>query len=186
MELDECIAKRRSIRSYKDAPVPREIIDKILNAGVWAPSGMNLQPWHFTIIENRDIINKLSKRTIELVSSSMPLPEDLQAAFKSGKDVVFYGAPLLILISAQKKEDWRTVYLLDCGLAAENMFLTARQEGLGSCFIGFASFLNQDPKILSEVGIPEGHELVAPLIFGYPEEAPEPKPRQVKLLKWIK
>jgi len=185
MELDECIAKRRSVRSYKDRPVPREIINKLLNAGIWAPSGMNLQPWHFTVIEDREVINKLSRRTTEFVKK-MPLPEDILAGFNSGRDVVFYGAPLLILISAQKREDWRTVYLLDCGLAAENMFLTAYQEGLGSCFIGFASFLNQDPKLLSEVGIPEGHELVAPLIFGYPAETPEPKPREVKLLKWIK
>ena len=115
----------------------------------------------------------------------MPLPENLQAAFKSDKDVVFYGAPLLIFISVQKKEEWRTVNLLDCGLAAQNMFLAAYQAGLGSCFIGFAAFLNQDPKALAEIGIPEDHELVAPLIFGYPNEMTVPKSREVKVLKWI-
>jgi nitroreductase len=184
MELDECIAKRRSVRSFKEAPVPKDVTNKILNAGVWAPSGMNLQPWHFTVIESREVINKLSSRTKEL-AKDMPLSKEMKRAFESGRDVIFYGAPLLIFISAQKREDWRTVYLLDCGLAAENMFLTAYQEGLGSCFIGFAAFLNQDPKTLKEIGIPEGYELVAPLIFGYPAEAPAAKPREVKLLKWI-
>jgi nitroreductase len=176
---------RRSIRSFEDKAVPRAVTDKLLEAGVWAPSGMNSQPWHFTVIENREIINKLFRKTKELVTKNMPLPENLQAAFKSDKDVVFYGAPLLILISVKRNEDWRTVNLLDCGLAAQNMFLAAYQAGLGSCFIGFASFLNQDPKALAEVGIPEDHELVAPLIFGYPLENPASKPREVKILKWI-
>ena len=185
MELDECIAGRRSIRSYKDQAVPKDIVNKILSAGSWAPSGMNTQPWRFTIIENREIINSLSRRTKELVKQRMPLPENLQEAFKSDRDVVFYGAPLLIFISVQKKEEWRTVNLLDCGLAAQNMFLAAYQAGLGSCFIGFASFLNQDPKVLAEIGIPEDHELVAPLIFGYPNETPVSKSREVKVLKWI-
>ena len=186
MELDDCIAGRRSIRSFKDESIPSEIIKKLLNAAIWAPSGMNLQPWRFTVIENREIINKLSRRTKELVIKSMPLSEELSAAFKSEKDAVFYGAPLLILVSVPRKEEWKTVNLLDCGLAAENMFLAAYQDGLGSCFIGFAAFLNQDPKILTEVGIPEGYELVAPLIFGYPSETPAPKPREIKMLKWIK
>lgn len=186
MELDACLMGRRSVRSFEDKSVPKEVIDKILKAGVLAPSGMNGQPWHFTVIENREIINKLSKRTKDIVVKNMPLPQNMQAAFKSDKDVIFYGAPLLILISIKKKEEWRTVNLLDCGLAAENMFLAAYQAGLGSCFIGFASFLNQDTKILAEVGIPEDHELVAPLIFGYPLETPAPKPRDVKILKWIK
>ncbi len=186
MELDACLMGRRSIRRFEDKAVPKTVIDKLLEAGVWAPSGMNSQPWRFTIVESMKIINKLSRRTKELVIKTMPLPESLQAAFKSEKDVVFYGAPLLILISVKKDEEWRTINLLDCGLAAQNMFLAAYQAGLGSCFIGFAAFLNQDPKLLAEVGIPEDHELVAPLIFGYPSETPAPKPREVKILKWIK
>ena len=177
---------RRSIRKFEDKAVPKPVIDKLLEAGVWAPSGMNSQPWHFTVIENRETINKLSRRTKELVTKNMPLPDNLQAAFKSDKDVVFHGAPLLILVSIKRNENWRTVNLLDCGLAAQNMFLAAYQAGLGSCFIGFASFLNQDPKALAEVGIPEDHELVAPLIFGYPRENPSSEPREAKILKWIK
>ena len=185
MELDACIQGRRSIRSYKEKAVPKEVINKILNAAVWAPSGMGLQPWRFTVVETREVIQRLSHRTKELVRENMPLSENLQATFKSDKDVVFYDAPLLILISAAENEQWRTVNLLDCGLASQNMFLAAYQAGLGSCFIGFASLLNQDPKVLAEIGIPEDHELVAPLIFGYPNETPQPKSREVKVLKWI-
>lgn len=185
MELDHCIKERRSVRSYLDRPVSREIIDKLLDAAVRAPSGMNLQPWRFTVIENRDVIWSLYTKTAELVMKTLPLSKEIEAAFKSGRDVVFYGAPLLIFISVKKNAAWRTVNLLDCGLAAENMFLAAYQEGLGSCFIGFALSLNQDPESLEKIGIPEDHELMAPLIFGYPKETPEAKPREVKVLNWI-
>lgn len=184
MELDACIKGRRSVRRYAEKAVPKEITEKLLAAGVAAPSGMNAQPWRFVVIENKDVINKLSKKTKELLLG-MQWPESLRGMFKSEKDTIFYGAPLLILICTPKKEGWRDVNLLDSALAAENMFLTAYQEGLGSCFIGFGNFLNQDPKLLAEVGVPEDHELIAPLIFGYSAESPAAKPRSVQVLKWV-
>jgi nitroreductase len=67
MELDACIRGRRSVRRYEDKAVPREIVDKLLEAGVSAPSGMNAQPWRFVVIQNREIINKLSRRTKEML-----------------------------------------------------------------------------------------------------------------------
>jgi nitroreductase len=185
MELDACIIGRRSVRRYEDKSVPKEVIDKLLEAGVWAPSGMNAQPWRFVVIENRESINRLSRKTKEVLLDGQ-WPSDYKDAFKSENDVIFYGAPLLILMCIPKKEDWRTINLLDCGLAAENMFLKAYQEGLGNCFIGFACFLNQNPELLAEIGIPKDHELIAPMIFGYPAEKPVPKPREVKILNWIK
>ncbi|MCJ7444176.1 MAG: nitroreductase family protein [Methanotrichaceae archaeon] len=185
MELNACIKGRRSIRLYQDKSAPKEIVEKILNAGIWAPSGMNSQPWRFVVIENRDIINKLSKRTKEILSK-MPWPTDiLQKYAKSEKDTIFYDAPLLILLCVPKKEEWRQVNILDCGLAAQNMFLTAYQEGLGSCFIGFGWYLNRDPAFLADLGVPADHEVIAPMIFGYPAEDPKPKSRELRILKWI-
>jgi nitroreductase len=185
MELDACISGRRSIRRYEDKAVPKGIIDKLLEAGVWAPSGMNAQPWRFVVIENKENINKLSRKTKEILVNGQ-WPSNYKEVFKSEKDVIFYGAPLLILMCIPKKEDWRMINLLDCGLASENMFLKAYQEGLGSCFIGFACSLNQDPELLAEIGIPKDHELIAPMIFGYPAEKPVSKPRQALILNWIK
>jgi nitroreductase len=184
MELDACISGRRSVRRYEDRPVPKAVVDKLLEAGVSAPSGMNAQPWRFVVVQNREVIGKLSRRTKELLLG-MQWPGEMKEAFKSDKDTIFYGAPLLIMMCVPINEEWKTVNLLDCGLATENMFLEAYQEGLGSCFIGFANFLNQDQRFLDEVGIPEDHELVAPLIFGYPSENPAPKRHEVKVLKWI-
>ena len=187
MELDSCIKGRRSVRRFEDKPIPKEVVDELLEAGVSAPSGMNAQPWRFVVIENRDAIGRLSKMTKEVLLKGQ-WPDNFKESFKSEKDVIFYGAPLLILMCVPEKEEMRTVNLLDCGLAAENMFLKAYQEGLGSCFIGFACFLNQNPKLLAEVGVPEDHELIAPMIFGYPAEktAPKSKPNEIKILNWIK
>lgn len=185
MELDKCITERRSTRKYQPEPIPKAIVDKILNAGVWAPSGMNLQPWRFMVIQDRNTINKLSER-VKQIGSKLPLPSQYIELFKSKEDTIFYGAPLPILVCVPMREDnMKMVNYLDCGLAAQNMLLTAYQEGLGSCFIGFASFLNQDPEILEEVGVPRNMDLLAPLIFGYPADIPRAPPREIKILKWI-
>lgn len=184
MELDDCIKGRRSVRKYEDRGVPKEVVNKLLEAGVSAPSGMNAQPWRFVVIENRDTIKRLSQRTKDLLIKGQ-WPDSLKESFKQEKDVIFYDAPLLIMMCVPKNEVMRTVNLLDCGLAAENMFLKAYQEGLGSCFIGFACFLNQNPTLLAEIGIPGDHELIAPLIFGYPAQKPAPKQNEIKILRWI-
>ena len=185
MELSKCIEGRRSVRAYNDKAVPKKAIDNILDAGVWAPSGMNAQPWKFIVIEDRQTINRLARKTKDIL-----MGQEFAAGFKdmleTETDTVFYGAPLLILMCVKKDEQWKSVNLLDCGLAAQNMFLKAYEEGLGSCFIGFGNFLNADPKFLAEFGVPHDHELVAPLIFGYPAEKPEPKPREAKVIRWIK
>lgn len=183
MELDKCITGRRSVRKYQDKPIPNEVVDKILNAGVWAPSAMNGQPWRFVVIQDRKTINKLSDR-IKQIASTLPIPPKLS---KSKEDVVFYGAPLAVFITVSKREDsMRDLNILDCGLAAQNMLLKSYEEGLGSCFIGFAEFLKRDPSILEEVGINKDMELLASLIFGYPADSPAAPPREVKVIKWIK
>ena len=127
MELNACIKGRRSIRRYQDKSVPKDTIEKILNAGIWAPSGMNAQPWRFVVIENRDIINKLSKSTKEILSK-MPWPTDIQERFKSEKDTIFYNAPLLILLCVPKKEEPRQINLF--GLR------TSCSEYVSDCFSG--------------------------------------------------
>jgi nitroreductase len=184
MELGKCIKGRRSVRAFKDKPVPKRKVEKILDAGSWAPSGMNAQPWRFIVIQQRATIELLSARTKQILLSQ-EFTQGFRKMLESNVDTVFYGAPLLIFICIEKNEEWKSVNLLDTGLAAQNMFLMAHELGLGSCFIGFGNFLNSDPDVLESIGVPRDHELVAPLIFGYPAEKPKAKPRTPKILKWI-
>jgi nitroreductase len=99
------------------------------------------------------------------------------------EDLIFYGAPLLIMICTSPADEWAKA---DVGLAAENMFIAARSLGLGSCYVGLANSLNKDRKLLASLGIPEDHEIIAPLIFGYPKgDFPAAPKREAKVLKRI-
>ncbi|MEM4272366.1 MAG: nitroreductase family protein, partial [Candidatus Bilamarchaeaceae archaeon] len=101
---------------------------------------------------------------------------------KMNADAIFYGAPLLILIVAEKSA-WSEA---DCNLAAQNMMLRAYDLGLGSCYIGYMNRLREDRETLRELGIKDNQELYCPLIFGYPKRWPEPKEREPEIQKRIK
>ncbi|MFH1126173.1 MAG: nitroreductase family protein [Candidatus Altiarchaeota archaeon] len=183
MDVDECIKGRRSVRSYLDKPVEGGKIDAILDAGAMAPSAMNRQPCRFTVVEKKEKIRELSDKTknnVGLLGVGLKIVESL----KVKEDVIFYNAPLLIVISIPKEQDgWSK---LDCALAAENMMLKAFSMGLGSCYIGFARSLNNDKEALKDLEVPKDYEIMAPLIFGYPKDWPKPKEKKAKVLKWIK
>lgn len=188
-EIFKNIYERRSIRNYRPDAVPDDAIKEIIRAGIFAPSAMNVQPWKFVVIRNREMIKRLSDKAKELwieQSKNMQSP-DLQRL----ADLVsvptynlFYNAPLLIMIFADPRGFMPQV---DCAMAAENMMLAARSLGLGSCWIGLAQPLERVSSIMKELGVPEKHRLVGSLIFGFPagevQEAPI-RSRDV-ILRWI-
>ncbi|WP_440948844.1 nitroreductase family protein [Methanosarcina sp. T3] len=96
---------------------------------------------------------------------------------------ILYGAPVFILVFASPD----VIDERDCALAAENMMLAARSLGIGSCWIGLAAGLGNDTEFLKEVGVPGGHKLIAPLIFGYPAKENQKAPARNTdvVLKWI-
>ena len=184
MELDQCIKGRRSIRVYTDEPVDKEQLDAILQAGVWAPTGMGRQPWRFIIIENKDLIKLVSNETKELVKQNMP---QLAEQFSTDKDIVCYNAPMLVLVCAEKDPQWQNVNLLDSVLAAQNMFLKAYELGLGTCYMGFVNFLNVKPEVLHKLGVPENYDMLVPFIVGHPKgELGSGKRDEPNIAKWAK
>ncbi len=114
MDVFEAVQERRSIRAYQDKPVPREKLEKILEAGRLAPSAKNIEPWHFIAVTDEE------KRKI--------LSKGIYAKFLAQ-------SPLVIVACGDKKAspDW---YAIDVALAVENMILTAVSEGLGTCCVG--------------------------------------------------
>ncbi|VVB68494.1 Nitroreductase family protein [Candidatus Norongarragalina meridionalis] len=180
METEKAILGRRAVRDYERKAVPDGVIGKILKAGAMAPSAMDRQPCRFVVITNREKMAELSGKVKEkagLLGFGMRLAE--RAKLK--EDVIFYGAPLLILIVAENGK-WAA---LDCALAAQNMMLRAYDLGLGSCFIGFARFLGDDRETLRSLGIKDSQDLYCPLIFGYPKKWPAPKSREANVQKTI-
>jgi len=184
MSVTDAIRERRSIRKYEPRPVPEQIVKELLSLAAYSPSAMHREPWRFIIVTDPKKIRELSdavKRLMPLIGLAARFVERMQ----SREDTIFYGAPLLILVCAPKGDNWA---MLDCGILAQTMFLAAQSHGIGSCFIGFAQSLNKDEKLLKELGVPSGQEIVAPLIFGYPAEKKEVPERKYedKVLKWYK
>ena len=181
METEKAIFGRRAVRDYEDKPVPEEIIQEILKAGAIAPSAMDSRPCRFIVITDKAKIREFSDK-VKIKAGLLGFGARLVERMKLKEDVIFYGAPLLILIAAEKSTGWTSI---DCALAAQNMMLRAYDLGLGSCFIGFATLIKDDKETLRGLGIKDSQELYCPLIFGYPKKWPEQKDRDAKVQKRI-
>jgi nitroreductase len=184
MKLDDCIKGRRSVRAYTNEPVSKEQIMEVLEAGVWAPTGMDRQPCRFIIIEDKNLIAYVSDQTKLAVQQYMP---PLAEQFKTPKDIVCYDAPVLIFVCTEKDSRWENVNLLDSVLAAQNMFLKAYELDLGTCYMGFVALLINKPDVLKKVGIPENYRLAVPFVLGHPKiKQGAGKRDKPNILKWIK
>ncbi len=177
---------RRSIRKYEERSVPREVIDELLSAAVMSPSAMNKQPWEFVVVTDRNVIKELSDR-VKKKLGTLGYLQRFAEKMTSREDLVFYGAPLLIIVTAPKNSQWAGVNMsiIDCAILSQTMALAGHSIGLGSCFIGFAFLLNDDPDAIRTLGIAEDRTIAAPLIFGYPAETKEIPERKPKISKWI-
>jgi nitroreductase len=183
----EAIKSRRAIRSFEDTPVPDSAIQTMLEAATYAPSAINIQPWKFTIITNKEAMKQLSDTAKPALIRMLPDVGDeglvgLKKRLSDPQYNIFYNAPLLIFVSGTKS----TYAVYDCSMAAQNMMLAAYSLGIGSCWIGTAVPLGNDPKVKADLGVPEDHEVHAAVIFGYPKGTPKaPKKRPAVVLKRI-
>lgn len=152
MNVQEAIRLRRSIRQYSDRPVERTAIERILNAGIWAPTGSNRQPWVFIAVTEAATLHQ-----IKVVSPGM----------------LWEPKSLVCICSDQRKAKafpmGPTLALFDCAMAAENMMLTAVDLGLGSCVMRST---NMDA-VREILEIPEHLQVELLLMIGYPD-APLP------------
>jgi nitroreductase len=180
----EAIKSRRAIRSYEDKPVPDSAINLMLEAAIYAPSAINIQPWKFTIVTNKQEMMRFSDAAKQAMLATLPEVADeglerFKSALKNPQYNMFYGAPLLVFISGAKSQF--AVY--DCSMAAQNMMLAAYTLGIGSCWIGGAAVYANSPKGKAELGVPVDDQVYAAIIFGYPKggfpKAPEKRPAQI-------
>lgn len=146
MEVLEAIRTRRSIRKYKDQDVADDLIDQILTAGTWAPSGMDNQPWRFAVIRDKKLksdIAKLAEQTKMLENAPVIIPVffDHNAGYDNTKDIQTMGACL------------------------QNMLLAIHGLGLGGLWLGEIR-KNMD-KVRVLCGAPEKYELMAVIVLGY-------------------
>lgn len=185
-ETINTILSRRSVRSYKEEQIKDEELQTILEAGRFAPSGMNRQPWTFTVIQNREMLDKINELCRNmLLKSGNPSMEERA---KRSDFNAFYNAPTLIIISGDKNV---MTAQYDCTLALGYMFLAAASLDIGSCWVhGVTVALNsEDGRVIrEELGIPEDYQVYSSGVFGYKAVEPPcpPKKKIEEIIKIIK
>lgn len=173
MDVLECMQTRRSVKKYKDTPVAKELVEKIVQAGLEAPSGRNGQAPIILAVQNKALRDELSR----LNAKAAGVPE--------GTDL-FYNAPVVLVVLASK--EWNTrVY--DGSSTMENMQLAAHALGLGACWVHRAKETFELPEgkaILAKLGLnAEGYEGIGNCIVGYADEIPQEKPRKANRAYYI-
>lgn len=169
MDVLEAIHGRRAVRDYADQTPPESVIRSLIGEAVWAPSGVNLQPWRFFVVNDRATLASCSaeaKAVMLAQSDAHPEVAHLREALASPKFNIFYNAPVLIVICAATPDE---MALKDCCLAAQTLMLAAHAHGLGSCWIGFSEAWLNTPAGKARLGIPENFRPVSPIIVGYPK-----------------
>lgn len=192
----ELIESRKSIRKYKTTPIPKELVEKILSAGMHAPSGKNRQNWRFFVLEGkkRDEYLKLSQKSWLGIKDI--LEKRLKPSLYQFTERFFFtlgDAPIVVLCYSYNDEEER--YHTSIGsvyMAVENMNLAAVAEGLGCCTMGAPLEIKSD--VDKFVGVTElaeykagNLELLCALVMGYPDHEPPKAPRQIEnRVTWLK
>ena len=173
----ETIMTRRSVRKYQPQAVNRDTMQTIVECGINAPNAINRQAWEVRIVDNPEVIQKLT----DLYLKDNPKEAD-NPNFKN----MFRNAPTVAFIANDTTFAYSPV---DCGLMAENMILSAWSMGIGSCCLGGpARFMTSNAEAaayLKEMGFSENYELLLCIGFGYPAETPKAKPRNAAKVKFM-
>lgn len=177
----EVINNRRSTRSYKQKPIPDNILNTIIESGNQAPytSMTRSQPWRFVIIQNPEFKQKLFetafpfwKNTMDGMKENAPelyeMATCLYDAMDDPKDVIYYNAPVIIFVIGPA-----TGGAVSCALACENIMIAATSLGLGSCYTGFGAFVKGNDEVVKALELKENEQIYGPILVGYPKADPK-------------
>ena len=172
------IMARRSVRKYLDKPVEHEKLEVIVRAGINAPSGSNRQPWIVRVVEDQQLIERVTQVFKQENAEQVQRDKNFKNMFRN--------APNLICVCTPANGGGE----LDAGLLGENMMLAAQAMGLGTCCLGGpVRFLLSNEKarfFLDSLDIPSDYKLLYIIGVGYPDEQPDAKPRDASKVKFIK
>ena len=198
----EAIKSRYSCRDFEQKPIPKDILQTIIDAGNQAPfvADKGFQPWRFVVVENPEFKKKLVQTTYPIWKKSMDnikddMPEIYNAAMKvydempEPKDLVYYSAPSIVFVIGPKKN------VTDCALACENMMIAATSLGLGSCYVGFGAMVLSNKDVVKTLEINDDERIFGPILLGYPKKGSDafvanglahlaPNKREA-IVKWI-
>ena len=175
-EVIDAIMSRRSIRQYHTTPVARDTMMQIMTCGINAANGQNKQSWEVRIIDNPTTLHKVQ----DLMAVGNPkLPAEMARG-------CMRGAPVMTFIARDRGYDFSAY---DCGLLAGNMMLAAQSLGVGSICLGspvrFINDAENSAEILDILGFSENYELCLCVGFGYANESPDAKPRDINKVQFV-
>lgn len=153
MEINAGLLSRRSVRKYKQTEISKSDLDIILKAAMYAPSAMNLQAWHFIVIDDKEVLED----TIGSIHYAEMLNQTPAAILVCGDS------------SVEKNESWM---LQNCSAAIQNVLLSAHGLGIGSCWIAIHGMADVVEKVSRQFKLPAHVIPVSLVSLGYPDEAP--------------
>jgi nitroreductase len=162
MDAIEVLKTRRSVRAYADKPVPKQILEDLVDCGRLAASAINIQPWEFVVVTDAGMLRRLGETT------------------DHGRFIAH--APVCVAVICQDTK----YYLEDGSAATQNILLAAHAHGLGSCWVA-GDKKPYAPDICKMLGAPGGYRLVSLIALGYPAESSEKAKRPLsQVLHWEK
>jgi nitroreductase len=196
MDLKTAISTRRSVRKYKNTPVPKELVLELLEAANLAPSATNRQPWEFVVVHRsyldrledtlkeafRERVAGVGEEVMRKAIKDLSLPEE-ESRDRLKALGTFYrtmgGAPVAIGVCLPKEKDpWLSKNnISDSAAAIENLLLAAWDKGLGTCWMT-GPLKGRADMIAAALGVPQDRELVALVSLGYPDHKPSMPPKK--------
>jgi nitroreductase len=179
------IKNRRSIRKYKAKQIGDAELKAIIEAALYAPNAMNQQRWHFTVVQNKAMLDRFVSIIKENIQNSGI--EFLIERVKAPDYHTFHHAPTVVLVSGDGKAKFMEI---SCGAAAQNIALAAASLNIGSCVMTSPEFLFASDKgnaLKKELGIPDGYNFICSIALGYNDgDIPVTPPRDKKVINYIK
>jgi nitroreductase/NAD-dependent dihydropyrimidine dehydrogenase PreA subunit len=210
--IERAVFNRRSVRNFKNKPVPEPLIRRVLEAGRFAPSAGNCQPWKFIVVTDKALIEEMNEaiynvlnmmyvtyKSDELVENLVPVYEadphpglfDPRIMLGGLGSIcrkygpVFLNAPAVILIAG----DERAISGPDInvGICGQNMNLVANSLGIRACWLGFSQVINMVPPLKERLGVNEPWKISSGLVLGYPKFKQEGVvPREFRPVTWFR
>ncbi len=176
----EAIKNRRSTRCYEEKPIPKDILNMIIEAGNQAPftSITRSQPWRFVVVKDPEFKQKLLqtafpfwKNIMDGMKENAPelyeMATCLYNAMDEPKDVIYYNAPVIVFVIGPAAGG-----AVSCALACENIMIAATSFDLGSCYTGFGAMVKGNDEVVKAFELKENEQIYGPILLGYPKNNP--------------
>ncbi len=180
-EIINNILKRRSIRGFENKQIPKDVLEKIMECGLNAPSALNTQNWYFCAIQNSDLIKEINNN----IKSNLPenFKERMLQRFNGDENYsVFYNAPTVVYVFGEDAP-WSEY---NVSFATQNIVLSAESLNVNSCIIGMGRYLFEKENNYNETfGVPENYKPMYAIALGYSDKKMDKPERINNKVKYI-